>query len=66
MGNCKCKILASEAQGEDIASAAFVHQFLVVSCIGFCEGGNESASLIKHEITLATASVTPSFAGERI
>jgi len=49
VGECRYKILAGEAQGEDTSSAAFVCQFLVASSIGFCEGGNEPASFIKHE-----------------
>jgi len=50
VGNCRYRILGGEAQGEDIASAAFVLQFLVASCIGFCEVGNETVSIIKNEI----------------
>jgi hypothetical protein len=43
--------LAREAEeDEDTASAAFVREFLVASCTGFCEGGKESASFIKQKI----------------
>ena len=66
MGNHRYKILASEAQGEDIASAAFVRQSLVASRVGFCEGGSEPVSFIKREIPFTSASVTPGLAGERI
>ena len=50
-GTAGVQFLAREAkEEEDTASAAFLRQFLVASCTGFCEGGNESVSLIKREI----------------
>jgi hypothetical protein len=65
VGSCRYKILTREAKVKDTTSATFVRQFLVAACIGFCEGGNELVSFIKHEIPRTLVSATLSVSGVR-